>query len=139
MGDKKTEVWTYTGLRTLEGKRVHGWQDTEGKERLYSDKGTFVIGGRYTVTVEHADGHISRGVPQYTGDYADQADRQQWNIKDSAARAKLSRLAMERTDAKRDDLAATLKPIRELAATLRTTAERDALTSAVLRAIYGEW
>lgn len=138
---KQPERWTYAGIRvTAKNQRTHAWLSADGDEHWYSDTGSFVIGGLYDVEVERKDDHLIRTRPQYTGQkISDDQRRKELFVKDQLARTRLGRLAMERTDAKQDELASLLEPLSEFAATLRTRDQRDAFAVMVLRTINTAW
>jgi hypothetical protein len=135
------ERWIYGGVHVSgKGKRVHAWIDPGGHEHVYADTGSYVIGGIYDVEVDRENANLTRTAPKYTGErIADDDRRRELYAADQFARAQLARLAMERGDAKRDELAGLLDPLREFAATLRTSAERDAFAAMVLRTINTAW
>ena len=139
-GTEEEEVWTYGGVRVSgRGQRVHAWIDQAGEELWFPKTGTHAaVGSQYKVTVKPADGVTSIiGIPKYAGRaVADQLRRQLW-AQHSAATTRLELIRAERNDAKRNALDEAIAPLLQIARTLRTTAERDALAVYVIRKIAG--
>jgi hypothetical protein len=142
--DLKPEQWVYAGVRDNAGKRSHAWIDEQDVERWYSDKSTFVIGGIYDVKVSRTPGtstpdSVRRATPVYTGQKVDQAQRQAMFTQDHLAKVSLARALAERKDAKVDELERALRPLIDIAATLRSQYDRDAFAALVLRQINTAW
>lgn len=139
------EQWIFGGVRVLNDKRVHAWIDKEitpetGRERLYTAKGKFVIGGVYEVKISRDGGKMAMiGEPKYTGETANYEDRRLLWAKESAALTRLSALSRERNDAKQNALDEAMEPLIEVARKLRTGAEKDALVAYIIRRIYSPW
>jgi hypothetical protein len=139
-GGRVEEIWTYAGRRVLHGKRYHAWQDGTGRERYYAKSSVSMIGGRYTVSVEREDDHVSMyGEPRYTGDYLDAQTRREMEALDIAAMAVLAAQARERRDARQKALDDTLQPLVDLAAKVSFGHERDALLAYVIRRLTRPW
>ncbi len=138
-----TERWIYGGIRVLDGKRVHAWIDPAGRERLYAHKrgGHWAIGSYYTARVTRNGPHTALyGAPAYSGDgYADDELRRRLWAEDIAARAQLTLLTQERSDARRNAIDEALAPLLAIARTLKTGADRDAFTAYVIRHLIAAW
>jgi hypothetical protein len=134
------EVWTYLGIRvSAKDKRMHGWRDPGGRELWYSDKGSFVIGGRYDVEVNRADDRCTRRTPSYAGEYIGQEERAGLEALDLAARLRLAGLVRERRDMGASALDEAIEPLLAVARTLRAGADRDALAAYVIRRLHTAW
>jgi hypothetical protein len=136
------ETWTYGGLRaSRDGKRRHAWLDPGGEELLFAAaKGSPAIGSRYTARVTRAaDGVTLHGTPAYAGTRADDGTRRALWAADALARTQLETLRAERDDARRNALDEAIAPLLDLAAPLRTGAQRDALAAYVIRKIHDTW
>jgi len=139
-GDKPepaAETWTYAGVRAGgDGERLHAWLDAGGEEMLFSRSGTrMAVGSHYTVRVTR-DGTVTmHGTPAYAGTRADDETRRAAWAEHTTAQTRLEMIRAERDDARRNALDEALAPLLELAARLRTSAERDALAAYVLRQI----
>jgi hypothetical protein len=133
------ETWTYAGIRALKGKRAHCWREPSGRELLYSDKRSYVIGGLYLCKVNRESESMTRTHPQYTGERLEREERAPLDAADLAARIRLARLAQERKDAASSALDEVIEPLVEIARTLRTGADRDALSAYIIRRIGTVW
>ena len=136
------EVWTYGGVRVGQGgKRVHAWLDASGEELLFSRTGArMAVGTQYTVSVSRHDGTITlHGTPAYAGSAADEATRRAAWAEHTVAQTRLEMIRAERNDARRSALDEALAPLLELAAPLRTSAERDALAAYIIRKLHNAW
>ena len=136
------ERWTYAGVRVLDGKRQHAWLDPTGEELLFSRTGgSMAIGSHYTAQViRRDDGRtILRGTPVYAGPAADETTRRRLQAEHTAAQTRLELIRGERNAARRNALDEALAPLLEVAAGLRTSAERDALAVYILRRIQHAW
>jgi hypothetical protein len=136
------ETWTYGGIRAgKDGKRRHAWLDPDGEELLFASAGGRpAIGSLYSARVTRGDDGITlHGTPEYTGSHADQAVRQALWTAHALAQTRLETLRAERDAARRSALDEALAPLLELAAPLRTGAQRDALAAYVLRRIHEAW
>ncbi len=137
------ERWIYGGIRVLDGKRVHAWIDPAGRELLYVHQrsGSWAIGSFYTARViRTGESTTLYGTPTYTGDgyAADELRRQLW-AKDTAARTRLASLTQERKAARRNAIDEALGPLLAAARTLKTSADRDAVTAYVMRQLISTW
>jgi len=137
------ERWTYAGVRvSSDGKRQHAWLDPSGKELLFRQgRGPTAVGSHYTAQViRRDDGRIIlRGTPLYAGSAADEATRRALWAEHIAAQTRLELIRAERNAARRNALDEALAPLLEVAAGLRTSAERDALAVYILRRIQHAW
>jgi hypothetical protein len=133
------ETWTYAGIRELKGKRAHCWRDPSRRELLYSDKGSYVIGGLYSCRVNRESESLTRTHPQYTGERLDREERGPLDAADLAARVRLASLAQERKHAAESALDDATEPLVQIARTLRTGADRDALAAYIIRRIGTAW
>jgi hypothetical protein len=137
-----TEVWTYGGVRVGQGgKRLHAWLDTSGEELVFSRTGArMAVGSQYTVSVSRHDETITlHGTPVYAGSAAGEATRRAAWAEHTVAQTRLEMIRAERNDARRSALDEALAPLLELAAPLRTSAERDALAAYILRKLHNAW
>jgi hypothetical protein len=135
------ETWTYAGVRvSRDGKRRHAWLDPSGEELTSSRTGgSMAVGSHYTVTVTRSDKVIIHGTPVYAGSAAGQATRRALWAEHTAAQTRLELIRAERNAARRNALDEALAPLVELAAGLRTSAERDAFAVYVLRQLQNAW
>jgi hypothetical protein len=127
------ETWTYGGIRAgKDGKRRHAWLDPGGEELLFASAGGRpAIGSLYTARVTRGDDGITlHGTPEYTGSQAGPAAHQALWTAPTLAQTRLETLRA---------LDEALAPLLELAAPLRTGAQRDALAAYVLRKIHEAW
>jgi hypothetical protein len=137
-----TEVWTYGGVRVgNNGKRLHAWLDPGGEELLFSRTGArMAVGSHYTVQVSRRDGTITlHGTPTYADSAGDEAARRALWAEHTVAQTRLEMIRAERNAARRSALDEALAPLLEVAAPLRTSAERDALAAYVLRKLHTAW
>src|SRR5579875_2939984 len=137
-GTEEEEVWTYGGVRVSgRGQRAYAWIDEAGEELWFPKTGTrSAVGSQYRVTVKRADGVTSIiGTPQYAGRACDDELRRQLWAQHSAATTRLELARAERNDARRNAPDEAIAPLLEVARTMRTTAERDALADYVSRNI----
>ena len=109
-----------------------------GEELLFASAGGRpAIGSLYTARVTRSDDGITlHGTPGYTGSQAGQAARQALRAAHALAQTRLETLPAERDAARRSALDEALAPLLELAAPLRTRAQRDALAAYVLRRLH---
>jgi hypothetical protein len=136
------ETWIYGGVRVGKGgKRLHAWLDAGGEELLFSRTGArMAVGSRYTVRVSRHDGTITlHGTPAYADSAADEATRRTLWAEHTVAQTRLEMIRAERNAARRSALDEALAPLLEVAAPLRTSAERDALAAYVLRKLHTAW
>jgi hypothetical protein len=136
------ETWTYGGIRAgKDGKRRYAWLDPGGDELLFaSTGGRPAIGSLYTARVTRTDSGITlHGTPEYTGSQASPETRQALWAKHTLAQTRLETLRAERDAARRNALDEALAPLLELAAPLRTGAQRDALAAYVIRKLHEAW
>jgi len=139
--ERRTEEWTCTGVRMLNGKRAVSWLTERGRSLTFVERFRYVCGGLYGVEVaDAADGHVTRyGEPRYRKPHPDAQLRAEWRAKEVAAEAGLATAARERSDAKADALDAAMEPLVAIARTMRTSAQREALAAHVIRLLAKEW
>jgi hypothetical protein len=138
-----TETWTYGGIRAdKDGKKWHAWADPAGEEHWFARTGSrMAVGSRYTAQVTRRDdGGISlHGTPGYAGSQADGETRAALWTAHTLAQTQIEALRAERDAARRNALDEAIAPLLELAAPLRTGAQRDALAAYVIRKLHGTW
>jgi hypothetical protein len=137
-----TETWIYGGIRAgTDGKRRHAWIDPAGQEHWFSRTGArMAVGSRYTVQVSRHDGTLTlHGTPEYAGPAADQATRRALWAEHTLAQTQIEASRAERDAARRNALDEALAPLLEVAAGLRTGAQRDALAAYVIRKLHNAW
>jgi hypothetical protein len=138
-----TETWTYGGVRAgKDGKKWHAWVDPAGEEHWFARTGSgrMAVGSCYTARVTRRDGGITlHGTPEYAGSQADQAVRQALWTEHTLAQTRIESLRAERDAARRSALDEAIAPLLELAAPLRTGAQRDALAAYVIRKLHSTW
>jgi hypothetical protein len=137
------ETWTCAGVRIgSTGQRVIEWIDPAGEDLWYDTKrASYVVGGRYAVKVLRADGKISKyrnPAPAYQG-RADDPRIEEWRAAEIAAETRLTAAARERSAKRQEPLDRALEPLIEIAASLRTGADRDAFTAYVIRRLHAAW
>lgn len=134
------ETWTYAGVRERNGKRWYAWVDADGEEMLWGKLKAGVIGGRYEVPVTRDGEHVSALLSiSYVDMTADSVTVAGYTARAVAASTRLSQLARERSDAKRNALDEAMAPLIAVARTLRTGPEREALIAHVIRKISAAW
>ena len=137
------ETWTYGGIRAdKDGKKWHAWVDPAGEEHWFARTGSrMAVGSRYTAQVTRRDGGaISlHGTPEYAGSQADGETRAALWTAHTLAQTRIETLRAERDAARRNALDEAIAPLLELAAPLRTGAQRDALAAYVLRNLHNAW
>jgi hypothetical protein len=137
-----TETWTYGGIRAdKDGKRWHAWVDPAGEEHWFARTGgRMAVGSRYTARVTRRDDGISlHGTPEYAGSQADRETRATIWTEHTLAQTRIEALRAERDAARRNALDEAIAPLLELAAPLRTGAQRDALAAYVIRTLHNAW
>ena len=138
-----TETWTYGGIRAdKDGKKWHAWVDPAGEEHWFARTGSrMAIGSCYTAHVTRRDdGGISlHGTPEYAGSQADGETRAALWTAHTLAQTQIEALRAERDAARRSALDEAIAPLLELAAPLRTGAQRDALAAYVIRKLHNAW
>jgi hypothetical protein len=138
-----TEMWTYGGIRAdKDGKKWHAWVDPAGEEHWFARTGSrMAVGRRYTAQVTRRDdGAITlHGTPEYAGSQADGETRAALWTAHTLAQTRIEALRAERDAARRNALDEAIAPLLELAAPLRTGAQRDALAAYVLRKLHNAW
>jgi hypothetical protein len=139
-----TETWTYGGIRAdKDGKKWHAWIDPAGEDHWFARVGgsRTAVGSHYTVRVTRRDGGAVtlHGTPEYAGTQAGQEARAALWTEHTLARTRIEALRAERDAARRNALDEALAPLLELAAPLRTGAQRDALAAYVIRRLHGAW
>lgn len=138
----ETETWTYGGVRAgKDGKRLHAWIDPAGEEHWFSRTGTrMAIGSHYSAQVSRHDGTVTlHGTPEYAGSAAGADTRRALWTEHTLAQTRLEAIRAERDAARRNALDEALAPLLEVAAPLRTGAQRDALAAYVLRKLHNAW
>jgi hypothetical protein len=141
------EFWLYAGRRIgRTGQPVDAWvpnEDGTGDVVLYAaGRGPgHVVGASYRVRVDrHDPGTMMHGAPEFhRGQVASMELRVEWAARDMATRARLSAQRRERAAARHNDLDELIEPLRQVAAKLRTAADRDALVAHVLRRLISTW
>lgn len=138
-----TEIqeWVYAGRRlNSKGKPVDAWVTEAGKgKQVHFGAGTklstHIIGALYRAKVEvEGDTMTLYGVPTFVeGMHAPEADRREWTALDSVTNTKLAAERRERNAAKVEALDEALKPLVEIAKTLRSRADQDAFLATVIR------
>lgn len=92
------------------------------------------VGSHYTVQVSRHDGTLTlHGTPEYAGSAADEATRRALWAEHTLAQTQVEASRAERDAARRNALDEALAPLLEVAAGLRTGAQRDALAAYVIR------
>jgi hypothetical protein len=138
-----TQRWIYGGIRVLDGKRIHAWIDPAGRELLYAHTRSVsrAIGSYYTTQVVRAGSSTSLyRTPTYAADgYAPDEQRQQLWAKDTAARARLADLNQQHKAAQRNAVDEAQRPLIAAAHSLKTSADRDAFTTDMMRQLIGSW
>jgi hypothetical protein len=138
------ETWTYGGIRAdKDGKKWHAWVDPAGEEHWFGRTGSsrMAVGSRYIAQVTRGDGGAItlHGTPAYTGSQADGETRQALWREHTLAQTRIETLRAERDAARRNALDEAIAPLLDLAAPLRTGAQRDALAAYVLRKLHNAW
>ena len=138
-----TETWTYGGIRAdKDGKKWHAWVDAADEEHWFARTGgRMAVGSCFTARVTRRDGGgISlHGTPEYAGSQAGQEVRAALRTAHTLAQTQIESLRAERDAARRSALDEALAPLLELAASLRTGAQRDALAAYVIRKLHSAW
>jgi hypothetical protein len=138
------ETWTYGGIRAdKDGKRWHVWLDAAGEEHWFARTGSgrMAVGSHYTAQVTRRDGGAItlHGTPEYAGSQAGQEARAALQTEHTLAQTRIEALRAERDAARRSALDEAIAPLLELAAPLRTSAQRDALAACVIRKLHSTW
>ena len=98
------------------------------------------VGSHYTVQVSRHDGTLTlHGTPGYAGTRAGQDTRRALWTEHTVAQTRIETLRAERNAARQSALDEAVAPLLELAAPLRTGAQRDALAAYVLRKLHYTW
>lgn len=138
-----TETWTYGGIRADKGgKKWHAWVDQAGEEHWFAKAGgRMAVGSRYTAQVTRPDGRAItlHGTPEYAGSQAGRQTRAALQTAHTLAQTRIEALRAERDAARRNALDEAIAPLLELAAPLRTGAQRDALAAYVIRKLHSAW
>ena len=138
-----TETWTYGGIRAdKDGRKWHAWVDPAGEEHWFARTGgRMAVGSHYTARVTRRDdgGVTLHGSPEYAGSQAGQETRAALWTEHTLAQTRIESLRAERDDARRNALDEAIAPLLELAAPLRTGAQRDALAAYVIRKLHNAW
>lgn len=140
-GEGTPERWTYAGIRrNSKGQRVHAWREPSGQVAYYGDTGSYVIGGIYDVNTWRTGDSTIRSAPKYTGERVPAGEGSLTEadaLSDRATRTALARTAAEKRDGRADAINDAMDELRRLSRQARSRAERDALLSAAMDAIYG--
>ena len=138
-----TETWTYGGIRAdKDGKKWHAWTDPAGEEHWFARTGSrMAVGSCYTARVTRRDGGAItlHGTPEYAGSQVGQETRAALWTEHTLAQTRIEALRAERDAARRSALDEAIAPLLELAAPLRTGAQRDALAAYVIRKLHNSW
>ena len=137
-----TETRTYGGIRAdKDGKKWHAWLDPAGEEHWFARTGSrMAVGSHYTAQVTRSDSGITlHGTPEYAGTQAGREARAALWTAHTLAQPRIESLRAERDAARCSALDEALAPLLELAAPLRTGAQRDALAAYVIRKINSAW
>ena len=137
-----TETWTYGGIRAdKDGRKWHAWIDPAGEEHWFARTGSrMAVGSHYTAQVTRRDSGITlHGTPEYTGSQAGREARAALWTAHTLAQTRIESLRAERAAARRSALDEALASLLDLAAPLRTGAQRDALAAYVLRRLCEAW
>lgn len=141
--DQAEEEWVAAGTRvSSKGKRMQAFIDpADGRERVWVETATYVVGGIYTMTVSRpGDGTTSRhGKPVYTGRRADREERARLEVESEHAERRLRRLARERNHKRESAIGEACEPIVALAKTMRTFEDVESLCASVRRRIVDGW
>jgi hypothetical protein len=134
------ETWAYGGIRAGgDGKKWHAWVDAAGDEHWFArTTGRPAVGSHYTAQVTRRDdgGITLHGTPQYAGSGAGPEARAALWTAHTLAQTQIEALRAERDAARRNALDEAIAPLLELAAPLRTGAQRDALAAYVIRKLH---
>jgi hypothetical protein len=138
------ETWTYGGIRAdKDGKKWHAWLDAAGEDHWFARTGggSMAIGSRYSVRVTRRDdgGLTLHGIPEYAGTAADETSRRGLWAEHTVAQAQIETVRAERDAARRNALDEALAPLVDLARSLRTGAQRDALAAYIIRKLHNAW
>lgn len=141
------EVWTYGGTRVTSDVKSHAWALPDGSEITFTDKPKMVdrkcsVGAEYRVkAIKDNLGETTgrRGEPQYIGATDDTELRQQLWAAHWAAETRLASLRQERAVGQRDAVVEALEPLKELAAGMRTRADRAAFIAYVVNELNSAW
>lgn len=133
-----TESWTYLGVRVDDkGKPIHAWRDSARVTRLFTALKASVVGGGYSLDVEHKDGDgvvVSPSTMKFMGVHAPDADVIQ--LEHKAAQKRLEAARLERSGSRHDALEEAIAPLLELAGRTKSHASKAALVDYVTRRIY---
>ncbi len=99
------------------------------------------VGSSYTAQVTRRDGGgiTLHGTPEHAGTQAGQEVRAALWTAHTLAQTQIESLRAERDAARRNALDEAIAPLLELAAPLRTGAQRDALAAYVIRKLHSAW
>src|SRR5215470_13699282 len=91
-GVANLEIWTFTGARIHNGRRVTSWRDQNGDALYYYERAAYFTGGLYTVRVDRGTMEMLRGEPVYTGKMIKDGDQiSAWRTLEHRAERKLAR------------------------------------------------
>jgi hypothetical protein len=115
--------------------------NSAGEEHWFACTGSrMAVGSHYTAQVTRRDGGITlHGTPEYAGSQADREARAALWTEHTMAQTRIETLRAERDAARRNALDEAIAPLLDLAAPLRTSAQRDALAAYVIRKINSAW
>jgi hypothetical protein len=137
--------WAYGGVRVLGGKKVHAL--VEGRPATGSPASTVCARPGWSSARSTASPSATNGAtpacaasPATTATAASRPElAAQWRVHHEAAQAALALARQHRHAARRDELDEALEPLRVIAATLRTSADRTAFAAYVLTEITSAW
>jgi hypothetical protein len=143
---RTTERWIYGGLRILTNGTVHAWlpEPPAGQplpeEHWYRFKssGHWMVGGLYTATVARTDERVQLyGSPgPWLHRFEDRDAVARLEVLDRTARDQIARTALERRAAKDPALTTAIRPLLDVAVSLRTDTQVRALLAYVTEQIY---
>jgi len=151
------EVWVCLGTRLGKSNApITYWHpaplpetasQAERDALAYKGQSKYVVGGEYRVRVTRKpEGGISMHKidgesPKYLGKFVDDARRAHWSALERIAETRLAQIRRERRHGSKeqDPLRAALIPLQQIAASLRTEADKQALTAVVIQALHDAW
>lgn len=137
------EQWIWVGRRMdRKGAMSAVWQDPAGNWLWYkTSMAGLAIGATYEAQVIRGeDSRVTlRGRPRFTGGGGRHPDAAQWEAQELADKAEARRRSREKDAARNTALDEALEPLLDIAAGLRTGADRDAFAAHVLNAIHRSW
>jgi hypothetical protein len=142
--DYVEEIWLFLGSRVnSKNTRTHAWvlsEDPDGRELWFRAKGHHAVGGNYRMKVQRVDGEVvsKMGDPVYVEAHPDEDLRIKVAASHRTAEITLSRLALERSQNRKDPLDKALAPLVTLAETVPPL-QRDAFALYVMRKLLEIW